>query len=524
MPQTREHLTILDLLGVRTGVVAITKADLVDAEWLALVEEEIRDVAHHALPNAPIVATSTTTGAGIGELRSVLAELARSVKRRDRDDVFRMPVDRVFSIRGTGTVVTGTVWSGGLRRDESVRVLPGALSARVRGIQSHGAQLDSASPASRAAIALAGVEVGDVPRGSVLVSDGAWRPTTLIRADVVITAGHEGLVRPRTWLRFHVGTSEVGARIVTREMSGDSGRPIPARIVLDEPVVLRAGDRFVLRTTAPLNTIGGGVVADPYAPRRAKPWPIGLDPLGRLQRMLADAGPAGIPTRDLPIRLGLGSSACARIVSDLESSAVEHGGRVTASSVLHELEASLCAAVASHHASFPLDVGAPLQLIRSRLQAPPDLIDLALSRLTGQGELQVVSGALAAAGWAPRPTPAHAALADKVVARLTSSGSEPPSATELAAELEADVEPVLRYLERQGRITQVEQNRYYEVGELKQLLARLRGGMPDGAERTPSELRDLLGVSRKFLIPFLEYCDAAGYTMRSGAGRVWRSK
>jgi len=524
MPQTREHLTILELLGVRRGAVAITKSDLVEPDWLALIEEDIREATRRVLPDAPIVVTSATTGAGIPQLRSALGEVARAVARSDDRDLFRMPIDRVFSIRGTGTVVTGTVWSGKLTRDESVRILPGTASARVRSIQSHGAQLETATPGSRAAIALAGVDVPDVPRGSVLVTDASWRPSNLVRADVVFTSGQGDAVRPRTWLRFHVGTSEVGARVVMRARVVTSDEPIAARIVLDEPVVLRAGDRFVLRTTAPLNTIGGGIVVDPYAPRRAKPWPVGMDVAERLRNIVDEAGPNGVPSRELPVRLGANAETCARLVANNTDSMLVHSGRVTSLAALHALEKQLIEAASSHHTSFPLDPGAPLQWVRSRLHAPSDLIDLALSRQVSADLLQVVGGTLAVRHWTPKPTSDQAALADRLLARLSAAGSEPPSAPELSAEFETDVEPVLKFLERQGLVAQVEQGRYYEAVELKQLLDRLRTGMTTGVERTPSELRDILGISRKFLIPFLEYCDAAGYTVRSGSGRVWRGK
>jgi selenocysteine-specific elongation factor len=524
MPQTREHLTILELLGVRRGAIAITKSDLVEADWLALVEDDIREVTCRVLPDAPIVVTSATTGAGISELRRSLRDVALSVARSDDRDLFRTPIDRVFSIRGTGTVVTGTVWSGSLTRDESVRILPGTASARVRSIQSHGSQLETATPGSRAAIALAGVDVPDVPRGSVLVTDTSWRPSNLIRAEVVFTAEQERTVRPRTWLRFHVGTSEVSARVVMRGGTGGPNKPIAARVILDEPVVLRAGDRFVLRTTAPLNTIGGGVVVDPYAPRRAKSWPVGSDVTERLRYMVDEAGANGVQSQELPVRLGANPETCARLVAGASDSMLDHSGRVTSLAALHALEKQLFDAASAHHAACPLEQGAPLQWVRSRLHAPADLIDLALSRQVSARVLKVVGGSLARVDWTPKPTPDQAALADELLARLSAAGSEPPSAAELSVEFQTDVEPVLKFLERQGRTAQVEQGRYYEAVELKQLLERLRAGMATGVERTPSELRDILGISRKFLIPFLEYCDAAGYTVRSGSGRVWRGK
>jgi len=288
MPQTREHVAILDLLGVHTGVIALTKVDLVDEEWLALVEEEVREATGSTLPDAPIVATSAKTGKGVDVLRAALVDVARRVAPRSDDDLFRLPVDRSFSVKGTGTVVTGTVWSGRLDRDESVRILPTNAVARARGIQTHGRAAQAAVPGARTAVALVGVEPADVPRGSVLVNDAAWRTTTLARADVSVLPGVAASLRPRTRVRFHVGTSEVGARVVARVVT--EGRPFAARLAFDEPVVLRGGDRFVLRTTSPLNTIGGGVITDPYPPRRPRVWEPGLTPAARLELMVSEAG------------------------------------------------------------------------------------------------------------------------------------------------------------------------------------------------------------------------------------------
>ena len=211
-----------------------------------------------------------------------LAALASDVRTRDEDDLFRLPIDRAFTIKGTGTVVTGTVWSGTVRRDDVVRILPSTVSTRVRGVQGHGTAVAAAQPGARTAIALTGVETSQVARGSTLVTDLAWRPTMFARADVTLLPSDGAAPRPRSWVRFHVGTTEVGARVVSREAK--PGATFSARLAFDAPVVLRAGDRFVLRESAPLNTIGGGVITDPHAPRRGKPWPVGIDQRERFRR------------------------------------------------------------------------------------------------------------------------------------------------------------------------------------------------------------------------------------------------
>src|SRR6185437_2147716 len=315
--------------------------DLVDDEWIALVEEDVRAATRAALPDATIVATSAQTGAGLPELRAALLDAVRAVPVRTHEDLFRLPIDRAFTIKGTGTVVTGTVWSGRIARDESVRILPVGRTARVRGIQGHGAQLDEALAGARTALALGGVDVTEVPRGSTLVSHAEWRPTTLARADVAFLPEADIELRPRTRFRIHTGTAEVGARIVARDRGDGPGAPFAARLVFDEAVVLRAGDRFVVRTTAPLNTIGGGVITDPYAPRRARLWEPGLPAAARLERFVVEAGGHGFEMRDLPVRLGLSPAACDAAVRAASDAMVVVGARVVMRTVIEELEGTI---------------------------------------------------------------------------------------------------------------------------------------------------------------------------------------
>ena len=520
MPQTREHLAILELLGVNRGVIALTKADLVDDDWLALVEEDSRDATSRALPGAAIVATSVQSGRGMPELRAALANVARAVPSRANDDLFRLPIDRVFTIKGTGTVVTGTVWSGQVNRDETVRVLPGERTARVRGIQGHGAQLGAATTGGRTAIALAGLDVADVPRGSSLVTDADWRPTMSALADVSLVPDVDTEIRPRTWFRFHVGTAEVGVRVVSREVT--RGAPFAARLAFDEPVLLRAGDRFVIRTSAPLNTIAGGVIVDPYAQKRAKPWPTALSLDERFKRLVDDAGNEGIALASLPVRLGVTPAACAELLRAAAGWLVGVADRLIARSSLDELEARLLALTAQRQTDHPLEAGIPVQALRAQVRWGPEFVGLALDRLITAGTLANHAGLVALAGWVPQPTPAQAQLIRSITSRLESAGAEPPNEAELVAEFGADASAIVRFLERRGDVVQVEPDRYYTAGQLKLLLDKLRRSMPGGTELSPSQIRDALDLSRKFLIPFLEYCDRAGYTNRSATGRIWR--
>jgi selenocysteine-specific elongation factor len=523
MPQTREHLAILRLLGVERGVVALTKCDLVDDEWRELVIEDVRALlADTSLAEAPIVATSATTGAGLDDLRAAISVAARAVPARAGDDLFRMPVDRAFTIKGTGTVVTGTVWSGRLTRDATVRVLPADRAVRVRGIQTHGDQVQVAEPGHRTAVALAGIDVDDVHRGSFLVADGAWRASNVLRADVVLLDDAPKPLRARTAVRFHIGTADIGARVVAVDGVLAPGERKFARVVLDDAVVIRAGDRFVLRSASPAATIGGGIVVDPFATRRARPWEVEphSSPAVRLELALREAAESGVEVASLPIRLGILPRELDPLLDD--DATLRINGRAFSSEIAGALESRLVRLVDDAHRARPLEPGASLQEVRSRLGAPQELIDFVLARLEERRFVEKEGGIIRVAGWSPTLTNAQRALLRDIDETIRAAAHEPPSVGELTPRFGQVAADLLRFLEREGRVVAVEADRYYNTDSLNFLIDRLRTGMTVGTEYSPAELRELLGFSRKFLIPFLEYCDRQGLTSRTAGGRVWR--
>jgi selenocysteine-specific elongation factor len=522
MPQTREHLAILRLLGVRAGVVALTKADLVDDEWLALVRDDVvAAVADGPLADAPIVAVSSVTGEGVEALRDALAAAARRVPGRSTADLFRMPIDRAFTIRGTGTGVTGTVWSGTLRRDATLRLFPSGDAVRVRGLQAHGHAVERIHAGERAAIALAGVELSRVGRGAVLVAGDAWRPSTVLRADVALLDDVARPVGPRNQLRLHLGTSEVGARLVATGGALAPGEHRPARIVVDEPVVARTGDRFVLRGGSPLGTVGGGVVTDPLAPQRARAWAQRADSVAdALDQFLRESALTGLDVAELPVRLGVGDKELADLLT--ASDAWRVADRLYAPSARAQVVERIRFTLAEYHAAHPLDPGAPRQWLRTRIRVAEAVVDAVLEELVSAGELVLEQGDVRLAGFTTRLSEKQRALADQIVARLTAAGAEPPSVEELAASLgasSADVASVTRLLARQGELVAVEPNRYFMRSTVTQLVTRVQGGMSEGETYGPAELREFVGLSRKFLIPFLEFCDREGYTVRNDLGR-----
>jgi len=524
MPQTREHVSILGLLGIRGGVVALTKSDLVEADWLDLVRLDVADLlAGTAMADAPMVATSVVTGAGLPELREALAAAAANVSPRRDDDVFRMPIDRVFTIRGTGTVVTGTVWSGSVGRDDVVRVMPDDKTVRVRGLQAHGAAVDRAKPGTRLAVALAGIDHDALTRGAVLISEGGWHASRVLRADVTLLGNSMAALSPRAAVRFHLGTTEIGARVVTPGGPLSPGETKPGRVVLDTPVVARSGDRFVIRGGSPVSTLGGGVVVDPHpAHRRARPWTVQHDSLDtRLSLALREAGGEGLGIADLPVRLGASPSDVAACIDRRRDDVLRIGTRIFDRGRRDELVSSLAESVAHHHRRNPLDAGVLLQTIRARLAGRSELLDDAVRTAVIGGHIETIeNGLVRRTGWKPTLSNDQTDLKATLAGALRTAGAEPPSLGELSAAHGPSVVPIIRMLEREGTVVPLESDRYYDVGALTALVDRLRDGMVAGREYTPSELRDVIGLSRKYLIPFLEYCDRRGITERRSTGRV----
>jgi len=277
MPQTEEHLAIVELLGIRRGIPVITKRDLVDADWLELVEGEVaKRLAASRIRWEPAVATSVTTGAGLQELREALGRVAADLAERPADDLFRLPIDRVFAVAGAGTVVTGTTWSGTVAVGDAVRLLPLSREARVRSIEVHGQAAERAVPGRRTALALVGVDKSELARGHVAVTGPGWEAATVLDTAVELLPSSRRPIASRTRIRVHLGTAEVLARVAQTSAIVPGERGL-ARLILESPLVARAGDRFVVRSFSPVTTIGGGVVLDPFPPARSRLRRRGID-------------------------------------------------------------------------------------------------------------------------------------------------------------------------------------------------------------------------------------------------------
>jgi selenocysteine-specific elongation factor len=353
------------------------------------------------------------------------------------------------------------------------------------------------------------------------VSGESWVSTTLVRAEVALLASADRPLDPRTRVRFHLGTADVGARVVAAKGLIAPGSRTPVRVILETPVIARAGDRFVLRTPSPATTIGGGIVEDPLPPHRrgrgeGLPESVGV----HLERLLAEASTLGIAEAALPVRLGVSPAAVGALVGASPAATLRIGGRVYAPSAALGVKERLRALVEAQHQIHPLEPGVSLQSARAKLAAPAELIESVLAETLAAGELSLEAGMLRRSGWSPTLTAAESALSDRLAAKLVEAGREPPSVGELTAAHGSVVPSLLRLLERAGIVVAVEPDRYYDGAVIEQLIERLRSEMVPGREYGPAELREILGVSRKYLIPLLEYCDRVRVTDRQPGGRM----
>jgi selenocysteine-specific elongation factor len=535
MPQTEEHLDILHLLGVRRGLVALTKTDLVDEARVGAVADEIRlALDGTALAAAPIVPVSSTTGAGLPELRAAIAEqLARPAPAAPAA-YFRLPVDRVFSLRGQGLVVTGTVLAGEVAVGDVVRVLPGGGEARVRSLEVHGAQQERTTGGRRLAVGLAGVARETVARGAVVCHPAITQATRCFDAWVEIRPAAGRAVASHTRVRLHVGTAEVLGRLVP--LAGRTLAPRSAgwaRLVLREPVLALRGDRFVLRDETARRTIGGGEVVRPFADVRARRGPELAAQLAAL-RDGDDGAAAGavlaldpaFATDTAAVAAALNRTAQATRAALSATTAIPIPDAATAEAWTTEpkwerLADDACAAVAAEHRDHPLTRGLEMESLRGRLpwELQPRVFRWAVDRLVALGRLGRADSVLHAPAHAAGAASPARALADRIERLLADGGFTPPDvrALEAAAGVSRrDLQEALRTLEAAGRVVRVSADLYFTRAATDEARARLERHCGAAGTINPAAFRDLIGASRKFAIALLEWLDRSGVTVRVG--------
>lgn len=551
MPQTREHLEILHLLRTHRGLVVLTKADLVDEEWLELVREDVRAALRGTfLEQAPVVAVSSTTGAGLDELRAALDRLAEEASHRPIVGPWRLPIDRAFTIGGFGTVVTGTLVAGVARVGDRVALLPRGGETRVRGLQVHGRSVTFAEAGSRVAMNLAGMDLEGVTRGDVAAPPGAYQPTQALDARLEVLKSCPREVKQRTRVRVYLGTAEVLARLhlLDRDvlLPGESGL---VQLRLEEPAVTVKGDRFVLRFYSPLALLGGGTVLDPTAPRHRRHDAAVLEALAVRER----GSPEELVAQAVE-RQGLSPAAPALVARSLglpEAEVAAHMAALVAAGTLvpvgeapgapgrsdpaavvhrHRLEAAehqVLTSLESLHRAQPMRAGMSREELRSRLSRQMDArgYSLVLARLEAQGRVRVTGAQLCLADHTPSFNPEQQRLAAALEAGLLADPFNAPFFEELCAAAGVDpraaaVREVWDALLTNGVVVRIAGEVFLHQRAVEDAVARVRAYLEEHGQITAAQFRDLLGTSRKYAVPLMEYLDTRRVTRRVGDYRV----
>ena len=537
MPQTREHFHICRLLGIPRGLVVLTKCDAADADLQGLAEMEAAELVKGSfLEGRPLLRVSAKTGQGLPELRAALLALGREAPPREASGLLRLPVDRVFTLRGFGTVVTGTVTGGVLAAGEEVEILPSGRRVRVRGLQVHGEAVAQVAAGSRAAVNLAGVEVVDVLRGEVLVHPGTLAPTSMLDAELTLLAGEKPL-RDQARVRVHLASAEVLARV--RILEGSRVEPGGSALVqlrLEHPAVAGRGDRLVVRAYSPAATVGGARVLDPRPPKRrgalATAAVRALQPadlsLAQVSLVLLDEAKArGLSASVLASRIAVPEAAVHDALRDLPLALAVGEGRAlyVSRSAIPAVSDTVRDVLGRFHREQPLRAGMPREELRKRLsgRVAEAVVELSLATMAeaGQARLTADTAALAthAVTLAPKEEETRAALLDAARAAGLAGVELKPFAE--GRRLEAKpLESLARMLVESGLLRRVGEGMLVHRDHLDDLMKRVRERWPKGQALDVLGFKEMTGLTRKHVIPLLEYLDRERVTRRVGADRT----
>ena len=526
MPQSREHLQICELLRISRGLVALTKADLVEEDWLEMVRQEAADfVKGSFLEDSPIIEVSARTGRNIELLKEKIREMAMDVRAKPAGGLFRLPVDRVFTLKGFGTVVTGTAVSGTVRVEETVEILPKGIATRIRGLQSHGKPVRQAFAGQRAALNLQGVEKDDLERGDVIVSPGRFQPLSAMDVKLELLPGAPA-VKTGSRVHFHLGTSEKVARIILYgEQELKNGQSCYAQLRLSGPVVAQGGDRFVIRRLSPLETIGGGSVLDVSPGRRRKA--AGLEDLeiyekGTLKEKLAmkirKSALGSMGGMELEGWIKADTNDVEKALSELagEKRVVPLGGSFLHAGIFADFRSAALDLLARFHEKNPLKPGMPIEELRAALRADQKIFAGLLPRvpeLVQEKDLIRLKSFQAALGGQAEEA------RGRIIKELEAARFQPPEKATLAQGLGMDekrLTDMLRLMDKEGSVIRINESLYMAASVYREMLELLKRFFARKPGMTVSEFRDVLGTTRKYALPFIEYLDSHKVTMRVG--------
>ncbi|MBN2405696.1 MAG: selenocysteine-specific translation elongation factor [Coriobacteriia bacterium] len=533
MPQTREHLAIIDLLGIPKGVVALTKSDLVDDEWLELVREDVRTLLMGtSIDGAPVVAVSSKTGAGIDELRTTIDMVAEDTRSSHGDMLMRLPVDRVFTIAGAGTVVTGTLWSGVASPGDQIELYPSGRTGRIRSVQVHSEAVDKAVAGNRVALNLVGLEKDDISRGDIVAAPDTLTVTDRFDGLFTYLAGNELPFESGTRVHVHHGTRVVLGRALLMEVErlapSESGF---AQIRLEEPLSPRYGDRYIVRSYSPVFTIGGGAVLDAFPPRRTTLRPHERELLeALLAHDLTSAAVGLLESRGMPMTsaqvastLGVPRSQVADQLNQARLERVKVAGEIyfVSQEAFEAMLAGIERELLAFHEASPKATGIAASALRDKIdrRLAPKVFDALLGVAIERGTAATDGGQVR------HPKAAVSALAEEenalaaLAPLLESQGLAPQTVPELAAVAGIDVgvaRKALGKLVASGSLVRLGGDLHFSAGAVADAREKIVAYLREHGEIAPKDARDITGSSRKYIVPLLEYFDAQGVTKREG--------
>jgi selenocysteine-specific elongation factor len=534
MPQSREHLAICNLLKIKSGMIALTKADLVEEEWLDLVADEVRGfVKGTFLENAPVLPVSARTGFNIELLKEEIRKLALKVMPKASGGLFRLPIDRVFTLKGFGTVITGTAVSGRIGVDEMLEILPKNISTRVRGLHSHGKAISSAYAGQRVAVNLQSVEKVDLQRGDVAVAPSSFSPIKNLDA-VVELLKEAPVLKSKSLVHFYTGTAETVARVILyekEELKGGEGCLCQFR--LQEPVICMSGDRYIIRRFSPLETLGGGEILDPSPQkRRRKDGTADLELLlkGGLEQKIAlkieRAGISGISFNAINGWINAEVQAIKNALVKLETSGeiFRHEEALLHKKSFILIEEKIQNLLSEFHKVNPLKPGMPKEEVRTNLRLDVKVFNFVLPRFRS---IVVEKDLMRLKDFRIALTSNEEAFKSKVNDLVANGAFQPPSKNEMAEILkisQKQLSDILNILVKERLLVRISDALYISAPAYEELLSSLKRFFSKKPELTVAEFRDLLNTSRKYALPYLEYLDSNRITLRTGDVRKFLLK
>jgi selenocysteine-specific elongation factor len=541
MPQSKEHLSICNLLKIKSGLIVITKADLVEDDWIKLVSEEVKDFVRGTfLEGAAIIPVSSKTGKNIELLKEKIREVALIVKPKLTKGLFRLPIDRVFTLKGFGTVVTGTAISGSVSVDDPIEILPANISSKVRGLHSHGKSIKTAYAGQRVAINVSGVEKENLNRGDVVVLPDRFSTTKAVDAKIELLKDAP-LLKNRSLVHFHSGTSEVIARIILYDHDElKAGESCFCQLRLQAPVILMSGDRYIIRRFSPIATTGGGEILDAHPGRRKRAEGIEdlkVLELGTLEEKIAmkikKAGINGMPVTTAEGWINADVPAIQNAVKALEqkSAIAQHESILIHSDAVNAIGASIDKILNAFHKQNSLKTGMPKEEVRAQLGFESQRLKIdqkIFNALTAtMNNIVMDKDLMRLSAFKVSLSEVDKGLETKILNMLEQAGFQPPLKDELLTVLKMQpkqLDDILKLMAKQGSLVRVNEIMYITKAVYEKIIDALKNFFSKKKEMTVAEFRDILNTSRKYALPILEYLDTQRITMRVGDARKFLGK